>query len=265
MDAARPRPGPRAAPTRAAAPPAATPAPRPAAAGAGASPTRYQQLFKTVEAQQYALQSAMLGVLQRVERGEGPTGSALPSFAADMFTGFRQGGQGNCVTVAAIKAAMTRFGTGGVFKGVRFDDAGNAQIWMRDGFRMNLSAQERALAARASGFSGRDPRLLSYAQFYYAAAAKRAQLSGNDGLRGMSYGQALRSLNDGEFTDEGLRWLGLSQHIRPISAHWGNVARYTAVVGSNSGHAMFVSRGWVERYGQASGGQWGIFKTYALE
>ena len=234
-------------------------------AGRGDAQQRYQRLFKTVEAQQYALQSAMLGVLQRVERGEGPTGSALPSFAANIFTGFRQGGQGNCVTVAAIKAAMTRFGTGGVFKSVRFDDAGNAQIWMRDGVRLSLSAQERALAARYSGFSGRDPRLLSYAQFYYAAAAKRAQLGGNDGLRGMSYARALGSLNDGEYTDEGLRWLGLVNNIRPISTHWGNVARYTAVVGSNTGHAMFVSRGWVERYGQASAGQWGIHRTYALE
>lgn len=42
------------------------------------------------------------------------------------------------------------------------------------------------------------------------------------------------------------------------AARWG-----TAVVGSNHGHAMFVSRGWVEWYGRASNRRQDINETYA--
>ena len=217
--------------------------------------------LRTVEAQQYMLQNMMLGQMNKLlERG--PSGTALRSFAANIFTGFRQGGAGNCVTVAAIKAGMTRFGTGGIFQQVIQANDGSWNIRMRDGYRMNLRQQEIDAARQLSRFSGADQRLLNRAVFYYAAATKRAMYENNDGWGRRGFTAAAQTLNNGEMTTEGLHFLGLDRYVRRISV--ADMHRYNAVVASNSGHAMWVSAGVVERYGRGQPGRFGINRAWAL-
>jgi hypothetical protein len=129
--------------------------------------------------------------------------------------------------VAAIKAAMTRFGRDQVFKNVA-RTGGGYDITMRDGVKVRVNDAELAIASRQSRISGRNPELVNKANLMYAAMAKRAQRDGNDGLKNMSFQRACQSLNDGESYLEGPRWLGLKDHMRKIRPD--DVDRYSAVV-----------------------------------
>jgi hypothetical protein len=226
-----------------------------------AKPSAFSARLREVEAQQYMLQNAMLGGMNKL-LARGPGGAALRNFAANIFTGFSQGGAGNCVTVAAIKAGMTRFGTGGIFSRVARANDGSWNITMRDGYRMNLKQSEIDAARHLSRFRGRDPQLLNRAIFYYAAATKRAMYENNDGWGRRSFAAAAQTLNNGEYTAEGLHFLGLDRYVRRVSV--ADMHRYNAVVASNSGHAMWVSGGVVERYGRGQRGWFGINRAYAL-
>ena len=180
-----------------------------------------------------------------------------------MLTGWRQGANGNCVTVAAIKAAQTRFGpelanatdpNRGVFRSAARTDAGGLDITMRDGFALSMTKDELATAARYSDFRSSNPALLQNARELYAAAAKRAQLEGNDGFAGraMSYERALRSLNDGEDTSrisEQVGRLGLSGYAKKVAR--SDLDEYTAGLSNGSGHAYFVTEGTRDYYGSA--------------
>jgi hypothetical protein len=142
-----------------------------------------------------------------------PSGGASPAPRTDVdriIAGFRQGGTGNCVSVAAIKAGMAALGPDRLFKNVTRTAQG-VQLTMHDGFKVSLTNAELAQAEKASKLYGKDPSLLAQANLAYAAMAKRAQIEGNDGLRNMSYARALQSLNDGKSFREGAKWLGLGQ------------------------------------------------------
>lgn len=167
------------------------------------------------------------------------------------FAAFKQGGTGNCVSVAAIKAAMTKFGPDNVFKSVTRSGNGY-DVTMRDGVKVKVSDAELSTASRLSRFSGKDAGLLRKANLLYAAMANRAQLQGNDGRKNMSFERACQSLNDGESYLEGARWLGLKDHVRKINPR--NLDSYTAVVAASSKHAMFASSGYVDHYGRKQDG-----------
>ncbi|KFE68214.1 hypothetical protein [Hyalangium minutum] len=167
------------------------------------------------------------------------------------FSGFKQGGTGNCVSVAAIKAAMTRFGPDQVFKSVTRSGNGY-DVTMRDGVKVRVSDAELSTASRLSRFSGKDPSLLRQANLMYAAMANRAQLEGNDGRKNMSFERACQSLNDGESYLEGARWLGLKNHMRKINPR--DLDNYKAVVAASSKHAVYASNGYVDHYGRKKDG-----------
>jgi hypothetical protein len=162
------------------------------------------------------------------------------------FSAFKQGAAGNCVSVAAIKAAMAKFGPDHVFKSVTRGGNGY-DVTMRDGVKVRVSDAELSTASRLSRFSGKDPALLRKANLMYAAMANRAQLEGNDGRRNMSFERACQSLSDGESYLEGARWLGLKNHMRKINPR--DLDEYSAVVAASSKHAVFASGGYIDHYG----------------
>ena len=129
-----------------------------------------------------------------------PSGPAKDPSA--YISAFKQGGTGNCVSVAAIKAAMARFGPDNVFKSVTRSGNGY-DVTMRDGVKVRVSDAELSTASRLSRLSGKDPAALRQANLMYAVMANRAQLEGNDGRKNMSFERACQSLNDGESYLEG--------------------------------------------------------------
>lgn len=171
--------------------------------------------------------------------------------ADNIWSGFRQGPDGNCVTVSAIKAAMHKFGQSptDIFEDVRKVDS-NYHVLMRDGFRLVLSTQELAAAARGSRFVGQDKGMLKDAHFLFAASAKRAQLENNDGWASRSFHAAIRTLNDGEDErgpGEGFLRLGLRKYMKRVRV--GVLAAGQLGMVNRQGHSVAVINGHEEQYG----------------
>ena len=129
------------------------------------------------------------------------------------------------------------------------------RIVMRDGFELTLTQKEFEQAAASSRFRtdvGRKD-LLGNANQLYAAAAKRAQMEGNDGYgpNKMSYDRSLRSLEDGEYTSnvmEQVGRLGLSEYAKKVQR--SEMKNYDSTLSSGAGHAYFVSNGDRDYYGK---------------
>ncbi|NWB54739.1 hypothetical protein [Pseudomonas sp. F8002] len=170
----------------------------------------------------------------------------------NIWSGFSQGPDGNCITVSAIKAAMMHFGQKptDVFKEVK-ENGNGFDVTMRDGVHVFVSKNELEQAAKYAQFKGDDPAMMTDANFMYAASAKRAMKEGNDGRTGMNFFQAMESLNDGEHAREGLDRLGLKGHYRPATdADLRNSKVGTVEYG---GHSMAVINGRVELWGGRGG------------
>lgn len=175
--------------------------------------------------------------------------------AGNIWAGFTQGPDGNCVTVSAIKSAMMKFGRKAtdVFKDVKASGDG-WDVQMRDGFQLHLSKNELTQAAQQARFKGNDPEMMTNANFMYAASAKRAYVEGNPGGGGendhnarRSFLDAAVSLNDGEHNDEGLKRLGLKGLYRQSSS--AELASGALGVVNYGGHSMAVIGGHIELWG----------------
>lgn len=151
----------------------------------------------------------------------------------DLVKSWRQGPDGNCATVAAIKAAMDRYDNQ-VFDSVDRSENGY-NIMMQDGYKMSLSDGELAAAKQAAKFQGPDGPGKSYATFLYGAAAKRNSLD-----NGMSLGQAFNDLNDGESIYSPAKLLGLYNQMVPVDPRTLN--GQDSVVAGSFRHAVFVNK-----------------------
>ncbi|WP_176159692.1 hypothetical protein [Pseudomonas fluorescens] len=167
---------------------------------------------------------------------------------ADVWSGFYQGDQGNCVTVSAIKAAMMRFGQNpaGIYKHIGATPWGY-KVSMRDSVTVSLSHEELEAARRGSNLRGDDQAQLDDANFLYAVSVKRAQLENNDFRGNQSFEVAMQTLNDGEHPGEALRRLGLYGYVRD-----SNVRELAAgAIGTlaDNDHSMGVINGVIDYYG----------------
>lgn len=175
----------------------------------------------------------------------------------DIWGGFRQGPDGNCVTISAIKAAMAKFGQSptDIFKSVETVGDGY-QVVMRDGYKLNLKKSELTHAIRGSKFVlMRDPGMLKDAHFLFAVSAKRAQLENNDGRASRSFDAAVRSLNDGEDergAGEGFLRLGLKSHMKKVPVSAFSDKSLIGMV-NRSAHSVAIIDGCEELYGRKSG------------
>jgi hypothetical protein len=176
-------------------------------------------------------------------------GGAKPD---NIWSGFRQGPDGNCVTVSAIKVAMQRCGQSptDIYQQVtRFYDG--YRVVMRDGFELSLTDRELAQGAQGAQFKGWDEGMLKDAQFLFAVSAKRAQMEDNDDAAGCCYQAAILSLNDGEDEHgpgEALLRLGLRQYMRTVSPR--DLARGQVGICNRGGHSVAVIHGREEKWGR---------------
>ncbi len=171
---------------------------------------------------------------------------------ANIWSGFRQGPDGNCVTVSAIKAAMHKFGQSptDIYKDVKKDGTGY-RVTMRDDVVVTLSDRELVDGARGAKFVGQDKGMLKDAQFLFAVSAKRAYMENNDRTAGKSFNAAVRSLNDGEDESgpgEGFKRLGLQKHMRTVSVR--DLANGMVGMCNRTGHSVAVINGHEELWGR---------------
>lgn len=167
---------------------------------------------------------------------------------ADIWRGFYQGVEGNCVTVSAIKAAMMKYGQNplGIFTRVT-ETPGGFTITMRDGCVVRLSHAELKMARAAANFRGFDTGLVEDAVFLYAVSAKRAQVENHEFRAGAGFDVALKTLNDGEVPGDALRRLGLYAFTRQSSVQ--ELASGVPGTLANFGHSVVVVDGAVDEYG----------------
>lgn len=167
---------------------------------------------------------------------------------ADIWGGFYQGVEGNCVTVSAIKAAMMKYGQNplGIFKHVT-ETADGYTVTMRDGCAVRLTHDELKAARTAANFHGTDKGLIDDAVFLYAASAKRAQLENHEFRAGAGFDVALQTLNDGEVAGDALRRLGLYAFARESSVQ--ELASGVSGTLANFNHSVVVVEGAFDDYG----------------
>jgi hypothetical protein len=177
---------------------------------------------------------------------------------SNVFSGFRQGKNGNCVTISAMKAAMQKFGQSpkDIYKSVE-KTADGFKVVMRDDVTVKLSKAELESAIRGSNFVGlNDPGMLKDAHFLFACSAKRAQNENNDGRASRSFEAAIRSLNDGEDErgpGEGFKRLGLKDHMKRVSVRDFVADKSLIGMVNRRGHSVAVVEGSEELYGRKSG------------
>lgn len=133
----------------------------------------------------------------------------------DIWGGFYQTVNGNCVTVSAIKASMMKFGSSplGIYKSIA-RTADGYTVTMRDSYVAKITDAELASAARNSHFAGKNDEMLKDANFLYAVSAKRAQEENNEGRARESFEVAMATLNNGEYPGDAFRRLGLIAYVR---------------------------------------------------
>lgn len=165
----------------------------------------------------------------------------------DLIEAFKQGGTGNCVSIAIIKASIEIFGLDGVFS-YNWNNQ-NCHVIMRDGFELTFTPEEHATGANASRFVLLENKeVFDFANLAFTAMVKRAQIEGNDGNDNMSFEEAIDSLNKGELYLEGPHWLGVRQHMRSVGRKY--IWQYRGVIGASSKHCFFASEGLEDYYGR---------------
>ncbi len=137
-----------------------------------------------------------------------PQKITTPFTAEELIKGFYQNGEGNCVSIGAIKCSLMAFKTKTVFKNIQIQND-KISILMRDEFSVEITSEEYTLAKRLSKFEKVDSQIFQHAILMFSAMAKRAQMENNDGQEDMNYAEAIETLNDGENYKEGFKWLGL--------------------------------------------------------
>lgn len=184
--------------------------------------------------------------------------------STNLITAFKQGGTGNCVSIAILKASIEIFGPDKVVVYSKSENGYN--ITMRDGYQLHLSNSELDLAKINSFLlEGTDKNIFEYANFLFGTMAKRAQEENNDGNMNMTYQQAIESLNDAEHYLEGPHWLGLRHHIRHIGRKF--CWQYPGVVRASKSHCAFISFGVEDNYGTPDEVSWiesRFFKFYRI-
>ncbi|WP_455827686.1 hypothetical protein [Pseudomonas graminis] len=184
-----------------------------------------------------------------IERDSAST-STVPVDAkpSDIWGGFYQGVEGNCVTVSAMKAAMMKFGQSpaAICKNITAT-ANGYQVTMRDGYSLRLTFDELEKAERGSNLKGPDKGLLSDANFLYAVSAKRAMNENHDFRAAESFETAMETLNDGEYPGEAFRRLGLYAYTRPSTAQ--ELADGALGTLAGWGHSVAVVNGNLDWYG----------------
>ncbi len=171
------------------------------------------------------------------------SGSVNNSKLGDTFNSFKQGAEGNCSSVASIKAAMEKFGDN-VFNKMDGSAQDGYDITMKDGYNLKLSPQELETAQRMNQMEG-SGTAKDFADVAYAAMAKRALNEGHEGAD--TYARACHSLNNGEDPYHAAHFLGMDNNMRTISLDELGSAR--GAVAWSATHAVNVDNGFTDHYG----------------
>lgn len=182
--------------------------------------------------------------------GSAPAAGAGPMSASTgkesfnhIFEEFGQSQEGNCASIAVIKAAMDKY-KGKVFNSVSKQGDGYS-VSLQDGGNVQVSKQDLATAAKHAKLKSSKPsEAKSMAVLMYAVIGKQAAKE-----NGGNFESALSSLGKGKDPRQVAKWLGLGNKIREVNP---NDKGQEAVVAWNGKHAVYIDDGTkADSYGQA--------------
>lgn len=193
---------------------------------------------------------AMLEKALQNGASQGPSavsGASSSSGASDskydqIFGQFGQSQEGNCASVAVIKAALDKY-KGKVFQSVQKSGDGYS-VTQQDGKQLTISKAELQTAAKAAKFKGQPNEAKSMAILMFATIAKRGSQEGMG-----SFEQALKKLDSGFDPKKAAQLLGLGNKIKDVNP--AEAGKKDAVVAWNSRHAVYSDQGKTDSYGQA--------------
>lgn len=188
--------------------------------------------------------------------------SQAPPSGDILITAFKQGGRGNCASIALIKAAISVYGLNNVFQEQVLAD-GNMEATLKNGKKYILTPQELTLAETSADFKKKDPTteeksIIAYAVKCYAVMAKvREDIHGFN-----SYEDALKKLDRGAYTPSVYLFLGLEDKIFTYR-RGADVNNKCGVVCWRNKHAVYACNGFIDEWGkkhELSGRYYGRFQ-----
>lgn len=159
-----------------------------------------------------------------------------------IFGQFGQTKEGNCASVAVIKAALDKY-DGKIFQSAT--KTGNGyDVVQQDGKKLSISKDELKTAAKFANFKGKPNEAKSLAVLSFATIAKRGSQEGMG-----SFEQALKKLDSGFDPKRAAQLLGLGNKIKEIDPK--SAAQHDGAVAWNNVHAVYEDNGKTDSYGTA--------------
>lgn len=172
-----------------------------------------------------------------------------------IFNAFKQGNVnegGNCVSIALIKAAYSKYGFDNVFKKIDGNN-GTFTVTMRDDSIVTITNDDLRIVSERANFKLRDSTSFSlkfreFAEFGFTAMCKKVQLLENY----QTLDSAITDLNNGYTTKYSNVLLGLKfKKIKPKRAN--KIDHLQHLVIYNTYHAVFASNGYYDECWSESG------------
>lgn len=172
-----------------------------------------------------------------------------------VFNAFKQGNVnegGNCVSIALIKAAYSKYGFENVFKNIQEVNE-TYIVTMRDDAVVTFTKDELKMVSEKANFKLKDSTEFSikfkeFAEFCYTAMCKKVQILENYG----TLDSAITDLNNGYTTKYSNVLLGLKfKKIKPKRAN--RIDQLEHLVIYNTYHAVYASNGYYDECWNESG------------
>ena len=166
-----------------------------------------------------------------------------------LITAFKQGGRGNCASIALIKATISVYGLGNVFQEQILAD-GTLEITLKNSKKYTLTQEELKMAEESADFKKKDPTedektIIAYAVKCYAVMGKvREDIHGFN-----SYEDALQKLDRGAYTPAVYMFLGLENKIKTFRRR-SNVDNECGIVCWRTKHAVYACNGFIDEWGK---------------
>jgi len=151
----------------------------------------------------------------------------------EIFNDFGQTSEGNCATVAVVKAALDKYGTK-MFNSVQKQGDG-FQVQQQDGKSVNITSAELKKAAQAAKLKGKPSAAKSMAVLAYAVVGK------NSG--------GVDKLGNGADPKKIAQALGLGNKMKDVSPQEAAQSKDGAVAWNNT-HAVYQANGKTDAYGK---------------
>ncbi len=174
---------------------------------------------------------------EAVDKGGGANGPAAGGDTSkqfeEIFNDFGQTSEGNCATVAVVKAALDKYGTK-MFSSVQKQGDGFA-VKQQDGKSVNITSAELKKAAQSAKLKGKPSAAKSMAVLAYAVVGK------NSG--------GVEKLGNGADPKKIAQALGLGNKIKDVSPQEAAQSKDGAVSWNNT-HAVYQANGKTDAYGK---------------